>query len=207
MPQTLRSRSLPPSLPECAHASGDGGADLALVTRALAGERTARVALARRMLCIPGQVRIRMRRHGIRPSEDEISDVSQEIFAAIWERLERYRGDSPLEGWAYGFVARITLSAMRGHSQRPDSLSDEEAASIEKVTSTGSDAVHDTISALLSLLRPQEERLIQLRYFEGLNYTAIGQRLSCTERAARARFQRAMDRLRDLAKDRGIQPS
>lgn len=148
-----------------------------------------------------------MRRYGIRPSEDEVSDISQEIFAAIWERLERYRGDSPLEGWAYGFVARVTLTAMRDHVRRRAPLSMEGVEVADVTADLGAGTVRSMIADLLSRLRPQDERVIQLRYFEGLNYSAIAQRLSCTERAARARFQRAMDKLRKLAIDQGIQPS
>ncbi len=163
MPQSLLSRAVPVSTPDCHRSPSDPGADLTLVTEALAGQTTAREALADRMLCIPGQVRIRMRRYGIRPSDDEVSDISQEIFAAIWERLERYRGDCPLEGWAYGFVARVTLAAMRRHVNRQSPLSEEEAAALEKAPGRDSNLAGDVVGSLLLLLKPQDERIIQLR--------------------------------------------
>lgn len=156
------------------------------------------------MLCIPRQVRIRLHRSGLRSTPEEVSEISQDIFAAIWERLDRFRGDSSLEGWAHGFVARVTLASMRKHARARRVLSDTALDDLPEAATTDAEEVSAQVAELLAQLKPEEERVVQLRYLEGLSYAGLAERLDCSERAARARFQRAMDRLRDLAKRKGL---
>lgn len=60
------------------------------------------------------------------------------------------------------------------------------------------------LDAALADLKEGDRAAILLRYLQGLDYAAVGERLALTDNAARMRTERALDRLREQFARRGI---
>ncbi|MEL6715322.1 MAG: sigma-70 family RNA polymerase sigma factor [Planctomycetota bacterium] len=175
--------------------------DRALVARLQRGDPSAQDALVERLVCVPKLVRIRLRRHGVRPQAHLVSDISQEVFTLVWAHLDRYRGDAPLEAWVHGYVVRATAATVRRARDPRASANLEAIEEPEQPQDPANDELElsNAVEGLLGRLRPEDERVIRLRYFSKLGHAEIAETIGIGERAARGRFQRAMDRLRELA--------
>lgn len=170
--------------------------DRSLVERVIAGERKAKDAFVDRMRCIPRFIELRARSSAM--SHEELSDISQDVFALVWKQLGEYRGEAPLEGWVHAFCVRSLSNVFRKHSRRPletgSELIQESPAPIEEQEHPQL----DPLRAALERLDPQQRELVRLHGIEGLTYEEIAERIDCTARAARARYQRGVARLREL---------
>lgn len=181
-----------------AASAGDPEADLRLVQQALAGHAPAQELLAERLNCIPRLVAARLRRYGA-TGEIDVRDLSQDVFARAWPRMESFRGEGTLEGWIWGFVVRIVYGALT----RPGS-GRLEAYDLDQIPAAEQDALPDPVASVLASLDRLSERdreIITLRAMEKFDYGEIAGKLECTERAAKGRYHRAMARLRSLLED------
>ena len=171
-----------------------------MVERMLAGDVAARREFVERMSCVPILVERRLRRLGIRPQPAEVHDISQDVFAAVWERLPAYRAEGNLEAWVHGFVMRVALTSMRKHARAPRRLEEGES---ESLVEPQVEATSDRDEQLLQLvdLAPEQDRMVlSLRYGDGLSYPELAHRLGCSERAVRGRIDRAKAKIRELAR-------
>ncbi len=180
----------------CPRSTGSG--DLRLIAAVLGGDLEASDLFADRMACIPNLISSRLRRRGIQPQPAEIHDLSQDVFAAVWQRLPDYRGEGPLEAWVYGFVARVTLASTRRFRARTTSPHALETLEARELEEPSLDDDSQRLLDLISSLRASDRRVLELRYEAGLDLAAMAKRLGCSERAARARLERSKRRLRDL---------
>jgi RNA polymerase sigma factor (sigma-70 family) len=143
------------------------------------------------------------RRAGL--SEADALELVSELFARVWVGRRRYRdpGDGSAGPWLYG-IARNLLSA-----HRREGRIDARARRRLGMQSRADGEPEETVDARLdaSASRPALERALQalpagqrdavrLRVVDGLEYSEIARRLSCTETAARKRVSLGLQFLR-----------
>ena len=67
-------------------------------------------------------------------------DLAQEIFVKVFEKLDQFRGEAPLEHWVSRIAVNHCLNAIRAQKSRPEwrmaDLSEEQAAALDALTST-----------------------------------------------------------------------
>lgn len=107
-------------------------------------------------------------------------DLAQEIFAKMFEKLEFFRGDVPLEHWVSRIAVNHCLNAIRSQRVRPEwrmaDFSEEQAAAIEAVTAgptsdltpAQSMGARELVDLLLNSLEPEDRLLIQMLEVEEL---------------------------------------
>lgn len=167
--------------------------DLRLIRAALGGDANARAQFVERMRCIPRLIAIRSRATGL--TAEDRADLAQEIFAEVWRRLPDYRGEAPIEAWVHSFCARALANAKRKHLRRGP-MAPLEADGGEAAAPPTEDPRLDELRRGLARLGPDDAAVIRLHCMQSLPHEVVGQRLGCTARAARARYERAMGRLR-----------
>jgi RNA polymerase sigma-70 factor (ECF subfamily) len=148
--------------------------------------------------------------------DDLAGDAFGELGENIWRGLPRFRWESSLRSWLYT-LARNALAQLRRDPRRrrdrnlPLSVAPEMAAAVRTVTrEIQRTEVKDGFRLLREELDPEEHELLLLRLDRGLPWKDIARILGGTgdldARAAalRKRFERARERLKKLAIERGL---
>lgn len=187
--------------------ASEGASDLLLVQAVLRGEAEASQELARRLTCLPAMVRLRERRLALHLSDDERVETVQEIVAALWSKLFRYRGGSPLEAWAYGFVVRQHYKVLERRAR-----SRSESARLDLEPAPEVHSLHEDerrwIHRVVEDLGHPDSAIIRMRHFDELPFAEIAGILGLPTNTAKTRYYRAVRRLQILLRPmwRGISP-
>ncbi|HEV7558575.1 MAG TPA: sigma-70 family RNA polymerase sigma factor [Kofleriaceae bacterium] len=149
-------------------------------------------------------------------------DLGAEAFAQLgedlWRGLAQFRWEASLRSWCY-MLARNALHRLRRDPRRSPArhagLSAVEVSAIAEQLRTATAAynkteVRDELAVLRAQLDPEDHELLLLRLDRQMSWKEIarirGGNDDITTRAAalRKRFERAKDRLRELALENGL---
>lgn len=134
-------------------------------------------------------------------------DLTQDIFVKMFEKLDQFQGEVPLEHWVSRIAVNHCLNAIRAQKVRPEwrmaDLSEDQAMALDAVT-TG--AVHDPLPShligarelvemLLEALSPKDRLLIRMLETEGLSVDEVRQVTGWPARYIRVRAFRARRKL------------
>ena len=133
-----------------------------------------------------------------RISLDEVNDVTAEIFAVAWRKVDRMPDDAL--PWLYG-VARNEIRNRRRSHRRTQALklklsgqAESQDLGPEPIIVRNSE-LQELMTALRSL-SDNDQELLLLHTHEELDYEQMGVALGCSPEAARKRLARAIGRLR-----------
>jgi RNA polymerase sigma-70 factor, ECF subfamily len=163
--------------------------NLTLVQDATTGDQAAFVLLIEPIL--PAAYRLAV---GMLRSESDAEDAVQEAVLNAWRNFGRFRPDSDIRPWLFTIVANECRHQRRSRwfsvirrSEPPDDIVDE--------TSAIDPATMDLRRALYRL--PHDQRLaVILRFYLDLSYDEVAQTLGISNKAAKSRTYRAVERLR-----------
>lgn len=113
------------------------------------------------------------------PQRMAVEDLTQEVFARLFERLSRYeaRAGIPFEHWVSRLAVRTCLDALRSERRRPEvqvsDLSEGEGDWLEYLVCGGQEApcgeaeeAREIVERLLGLLSPEDRLVISLMDLE-----------------------------------------
>lgn len=134
-------------------------------------------------------------------------EVSQSVFVDLARKADSLADRPVLASWLYTSTRFAALKARRSRQRRQ--AREQEAHVMHEIEAAGLSAADwDRVRPLLDEeicgLAEADRAAILLRYFEGLPFAAIGQRLGIAENAARMRAERALDKLRLGLAHKGI---
>jgi RNA polymerase sigma-70 factor (ECF subfamily) len=148
--------------------------------------------------------------------EDVASDAFGLTCEKLWRGLPAFRWEASLRSWLYT-VARHELWALRAHpSRRADRIAgasqlEELAAKIRTETlPMHRTEVREGVRALRAELSPEDSELVLLRIDRQMSWRDIARitgdegDLTRQSAALRKRFERAKERLKQLAIERGL---
>lgn len=179
-------------------APAPGDADLVLVERWRAGDRDAGEALFARHFA-------RVFRFFATKCGDA-ADLTQQTFLALLKAQTPFAGRSSFTAYLFT-IARHEL--YRHFEQlRGDRRFDPEVSSVaDLVTTPGTrfdrEATHRRLLEALRELPVEQQTLLELAYWEGLDAVEIGEVLECLPATIRTRLHRARNALRDRLVDDG----
>lgn len=132
-------------------------------------------------------------------------DVVQEAFLSFWRRLERYdasRGE--VRSWLLGIVHNSAIDRLRqshAHDRRrtssdgiEDRLEAPERTDLEVQQREQVTEVHTALQAL----PPEQRRVIELAYFDGLTHSQIASRLELPVGTIKGRMRLGLTKLAGL---------
>jgi RNA polymerase sigma-70 factor (ECF subfamily) len=127
-------------------------------------------------------------------------ELTQDVFAAAAAGLPDARqGDSPVLAWLYTVAKRRFVDeARRQRRERRVDLPETRGS-----TDYGPFVARALRDALGELPRGQS-RVIVLKLLRGLTFAEIGHEIGLTEAAAKMRFRRALEALREELIERGL---
>jgi RNA polymerase sigma-70 factor (ECF subfamily) len=126
--------------------------------------------------------------------EQDVEDVTQEIFITVMKALPGFRGQSRFSTWLRTLINRRIVDYYR-RRREPEAMIDLDHGSHH----TGTRGSMDELVALRSVLRKLPDKykeIILLRFAEGLSFDEIAHQTGSTLEAAKSLFRRAMAALR-----------
>jgi RNA polymerase sigma factor (sigma-70 family) len=129
-------------------------------------------------------------------------ELTQDVFAAAAAGLPDAReGDPPVLAWLYTVARRRFVDETR-RLKREKRVDLPETRSSSDYGPFVAQALREALGALP---RGQSQVLV-LKLLRGLTFAEIGHEVGLTEAAAKMRFRRALDALREELIERGIEP-
>jgi RNA polymerase sigma-70 factor, ECF subfamily len=177
----------------------DKDTDLDLVERYRAGDRAAFTEL---MIRYQRQV-FNAAFWVLRRAEDA-SDVTQEVFLKVAERLDGYDPRFKFFSWVYRIAVNESLNLLRRNNREEalDGALDLPAADSANPERTVSDAqLSERLRNTIMHMATNDRMVLSLRHFSGCTYQEMGQILDLDEKTVKSRLFEARQRLRGALTD------
>ena len=135
-------------------------------------------------------------------------DVTQTVFADLARLARTLSNEVRLGGWLHRHTCFVAVNTLRGERRRQA----RERQAVEMNTlQNNSEADFSQVAPLLdeaiNELGEADRTAILLRFFEQQDFRAVGQALGSNEDAARMRVTRALEKLEEFLKRRGVTTS
>ncbi|MCA9053771.1 MAG: sigma-70 family RNA polymerase sigma factor [Planctomycetaceae bacterium] len=135
---------------------------------------------------------------------DDLDDLCSEVFVALlkddYAILRNFRGESSLSTYLTVIARRIVVKEVtqRRKAEALGHVTAHQAAVDAGQASSGPAVIdqQDEVRALMQHLSPQEARVVQMFYLEGLSYKRIAAELSIPENSIGPILSRARDQLK-----------
>jgi RNA polymerase sigma-70 factor (ECF subfamily) len=131
-------------------------------------------------------------------STSEAEDLTEQVFLKAWEAIDRYEArGAPFAAWLYRLAHNLIVDHYR--ARRPTTPLDGLAGAEEP----GKDVIGEVedlldaqeVRTALQRLSPEHQRLVTLRFIEGLSHAEVAQLIGKTEGATRVIQHRALQAL------------
>jgi RNA polymerase sigma-70 factor (ECF subfamily) len=136
--------------------------------------------------------------------EQAALDLTAETFLQAFAGRKKFRGadDDDAASWLFGIARHLHSRYLRrGYAEREllDRLQMDVPTAAHGFSRsedfTDQEHLRQIVSEELSKLRPNQRRAVELRVVEDLPYSEVARRLGVSEKAARMRLARALERL------------
>jgi RNA polymerase sigma-70 factor (ECF subfamily) len=153
------------------------------------------------------------RRRGLSP--EDARELTQEVFCRVFKGIEKFRGDSPFNGWLFEISENLFKNEVRRlHAGKRDAVLEslDDAAGSESETSKVSNLASAepgpwdllaekerrcSVRGAFSQLPPQMRRVCILRYCEDRKYREIAVLMGISIETVKAHLHQARKRLSD----------
>lgn len=174
------------------------------VAQVLAGDDDAFRRLVDRMYPLVARI---VRSH-LSPAHDRAA-CEQETFLRLYQRLDQYRSDAPLEHWIARIAVNTCLDALRASRRKRElryaDLGANESAALEaaladSTTGSGSEAVAagELVAHVLETLEPDDAVLIRLHDLEEQSLAETAATLGWSVSWTKLKLSRARRRVKSL---------
>jgi RNA polymerase sigma-70 factor (ECF subfamily) len=165
----------------------DRSAELALAQRAVAGDEGAFEAIYRANARRVFGVCLRM--GGTR---ERATELTQDVFVHVWQRLGSWRGESALSSWIYRVAVNLVLSNVRGESRRlTHEMSEDDAGYGLAENREPSPGNRMDLERAISGLPAGARTVFVLHDVEGYQHAEIARMTGTAEGTCRAQLHRA----------------
>jgi len=171
--------------------------DLELVRNARTGEPEAVRCFVARMRFVPRALAAKNVQFGRPLGPSELEDLSQDVIAIIWRKLDDYAGTGTFEAWTYRICFLQFLNFLRKRDRHPRSFASIGDAAPEPLAPPASAQLeHEDVYAGLEHVGPPDAEILRMKHLEGLTFTEMGERLGVSPNTLKSRYYRGLRRLR-----------
>jgi RNA polymerase sigma-70 factor (ECF subfamily) len=140
-------------------------------------------------------------------NEQDAEDAVQEIFERVLSRIGQFRYEASFSSWLKVLAANVCKDMLRVKKRHPTEFFEDLCAADEMKIETNALTISqeeelimkellENLHAKISRLKREHQRLIILRYIDGLSYRKISQLLDCSEAQVKSRLHQARKKLR-----------
>jgi RNA polymerase sigma-70 factor (ECF subfamily) len=132
-------------------------------------------------------------------TNDEMAaqDYTQDIFLKAFEKRNTFQNRSSFSTWLYAISYNHCLTKLQQDNRRRMAPLTEAHSSrlASEETADDTEYLFQAQEAALSRLPAEEQKLLRLKYEQGLSIQQIGQQVSLSESAVKMRLKRSRERL------------
>ena len=145
-------------------------------------------------------------------NEQDAEDAVQEIFARVMGRIGQFRYEASFSSWLKVLATNVCRDMLRKKNRHPtESLEYLCADGDTKITTVPSSISQEEelimkelledLQEKISRLKKQHQKLIILRYIDGLSYKRIAELVGCSQTQVKSRLHQARKKLRSVCQD------
>jgi RNA polymerase sigma factor (sigma-70 family) len=132
---------------------------------------------------------------GFRLSSHDSEDVFQEVFARVYERLDRLRSDDAIRPWIAQLTRRLCIDRLRGAGREgPSELDDLDPGGLDETLDSLDEAL--TVQAGLDTVGDPCREILDRFFCRDESYKAIGEALELPAGTIASRISRCLGKLR-----------
>ena len=146
---------------------------------------------------------------GHRPKRTLEEDLTQAVFAKVFNKLGQFSGLVPLEHWVSRIAVNTCINQLKHEKVRPElrmsDLSEEQEAVVQQLAVTTSELpdeqsgiARDLVGEMLSELRPDERLVITMLHLEERTAEEISRRTGWSISCVKVRAFRARAKMRKI---------
>jgi len=140
-------------------------------------------------------------------NEQDAEDAAQEVFARIMDRIGQFRHEASFSSWLRVLTANVCKDMLRKRNRHPmESFEDlsttgearigMKASSVSQEEELIMKELLENLQEKIGLLKKEHQRLVILRYIDGLSYKKMAQLLNCSQTQVKSRLHQARRKLR-----------
>lgn len=142
--------------------------------------------------------------YGFAKSEDEVEDLTQDVFLQLFIKLRTFKGKSKFSTWLYSFTYNFCANYVNRNKQlkiRDKSVQVENSE--HKLTEEVPDESlyemkADKLKKALEHISPEEKSILLLKYQDGASIKELVGLMDIGESAVKMRLKRAKERLLEI---------
>ncbi len=132
-------------------------------------------------------------------------DIAQTVFVDLARKAPNLSADVSLGGWLHRHTCFVAATALRGQRRRQARERTAVAMNTQEDHSASNlAALAPELDEAINQLPADDRAAIILRFFEQLDFRAIGAQLGSSDDAARMRVNRAVEKLHEMLKGQGV---
>jgi RNA polymerase sigma factor (sigma-70 family) len=132
---------------------------------------------------------------GFRLGSQDAEDVFQEVFARVYQHLDRLRSDDAIRPWIAQLTRRLCIDRLRGAGREgPAELEELEASSVDETLAGLDEAM--TVRAGLDAVGEPCREILDRFFCRDESYKAIGEALDLPAGTIASRISRCLGKLR-----------
>lgn len=142
-----------------------------------------------------------------RIGSQDAADAADEVFSVAWRRLSEVPDGEDALRWLYG-VAHNVLANLRRGTRRSNRLlarlgGERQLDLLGPEPQVLRNLEGQKVVEVLASMRPDDQELVLLAYWEGLSHAEIGELLGCSKGAVDGRVHRVLERMRKAMRRTG----
>ncbi len=139
---------------------------------------------------------------------DLARDVAQTVFTDLARKAGRLPSGTVLAGWLYRAACHAAAKHIRGETRRTQrerqAMHDNELESVDSAETRAIAELQPVLDAALGDLPEADRDAVVLRFLAGRSLAEVGATLGTNEDAAQKRVGRALEKLREAFRRRGV---
>jgi RNA polymerase sigma-70 factor (ECF subfamily) len=131
---------------------------------------------------------------------ERATELLQDVFVRVWEKLGLYRGESSFTTWVHRLAVNVVLEAERREKRRSDRFEENDGEDGMEFGVARTDSVHDRLDLqqAIAALPPGARRVFVLHDIEGYQHNEIAHMTGLAEGTLRAQLHRARKLLMEV---------
>lgn len=141
-------------------------------------------------------------------NDQDIEELSQQIFLKAFEKLSQYKRNSKFSSWLYQIAINKSRDYLRRNKREAETV-DTDGIELE-CANPGPESIlynaqrNEILQSAMGRLKPKDRELITLKYILEYDYEAVGEILGCSAQTAKVRSMRAREKLKSILTNMGI---
>lgn len=139
--------------------------------------------------------------------ESKSEEVVNDVMVEVWKSAGQFKGRSAASTWIFSIARHRALNAIRGKKLPTTALDDARDIKDEgddPMTATDRNMTQTLLKEAINQLSTEQREVVELTFFQGLNYKEIAQIAECPENTVKTRMFHARKRLKPILESMGI---